>query len=66
MFPEIVIADDPGNLQRYRVLRCKIPCDDPGCADIRIDMKEGNLFFYSCDLLLALAVMIPPLNRPAV
>src|SRR5208337_3125385 len=66
MLPEVIIANHPGNLGCHRVLRYKIPGNDPGRTDISIDMEEGDLFFDPCDLLLTPAVVVPPLDHPAI
>ena len=66
MFPEIVIADYPGNFNCYWIIRCKIAGNDSGAADRCVDMEQCNYPLNLFDLVIPPAVMIPPLYVPAV
>ena len=66
VLPEVVVADDPRDLDRHRIVGGEVACDDPGRAGGDVDVEEARLLLDGADLLVLPAVVVAPLDPPPV
>ncbi len=64
--PEVVVADDAGDLACDRVLGEEVDCGDSAAAPGRVDPKQVDPFADGAALLLVPSVMVPPFDTPLV
>ena len=64
--PEVVVADDAGDLARDGVVGEKVDGGDPAAATGRVDPEQVDPLADGVALLLVPAVVVPPLDPPPV